>query len=180
MLWDLRLVGNAPWGFSSAESYCIFPLGYQFFFCSLTHKCVLFTHKFVLIWGRLKTNFAWLRDRALRQVAEEWMAAGAGLIHKASWVVVVRETAARNAAAKTKYENQNQIHSVNFLSAVTVGQGILFQFCVFLQIMPQFLDLFLINGSHLFLARSTGKEFALKIIDKAKCCGKVVYNNVRV
>lgn len=58
MLWDLRLVGNAPWGFSSAESYCIFPLGYQFFFCSLTHKCVLFTHKFVLIWGRLKTNFA--------------------------------------------------------------------------------------------------------------------------
>lgn len=25
------------------------------------------------------------------------------------------------------------------------------------------------------IPRSTGKEFALKIIDKAKCCGKVQY-----
>lgn len=69
---------------------------------------------------------------------------------------------------------------MNFLSAIAAGQGILLQRCVFLQIMPQFLDLFLINGSHIFLARSTGKEFALKIIDKAKCCGKVAYNNLHV
>jgi len=27
--------------------------------------------------------------------------------------------------------------------------------------------------------RSTGKEFALKIIDKAKCCGKVQYKKLR-
>lgn len=30
------------------------------------------------------------------------------------------------------------------------------------------------------LLRSTGKEFALKIIDKAKCCGKVVYYDLHV
>lgn len=49
-----------------------------------------------------------------------------------------------------------------------------------LQIMPQFVHEFLINGSRIFLARSTGKEFALKIIDKAKCCGKVEYNNLHL
>lgn len=46
--------------------------------------------------------------------------------------------------------------------------------------MPQFVDEFLINDSHTFVARSTGKEFALKIIDKAKCCGKVEYNNLHL
>ncbi|NXX93135.1 DCLK2 kinase, partial [Centropus bengalensis] len=40
----------------------------------------------------------------------------------------------------------------------------------------------LINVSHVLLARSTGKEFALKIIDKAKCCGKehLIENEVSI
>lgn len=87
-----------------------------------------------------------------------------------------------NSRRKCCWENktQNQVHSVSFLSATSIGQGVLLRWCIFLQIMPQFVVQFLINASHLFLARSTGKEFALKIIDKAKCCGKVAYINLHV